>query len=213
MLIYFCRHGQTDWNKAGRWQSRSEVPLNATGLAQSQAVAATLAQGLSKQEKPSVMASPMGRAQQTAAVIAEALGLVPQTEPLFIELDLGDFEGRLHSDLLAEEASFAEWFTSYHLLAAPNGESLADGVARVRPALQQLLAAQPEGGLVIVAHQAINMAMKVLLTGESLATVSDKTLAGYKQSNAQIDIWRVAHGDKTDDDLRGEFIERIEVEV
>ena len=42
MVLYVARHGQTDWNLRGRWQSRSDVPLNATGRGQAEALKRTL---------------------------------------------------------------------------------------------------------------------------------------------------------------------------
>ena len=36
MALLIARHGQTDWNVAHRWQSRSDIPLNARGLSASQ---------------------------------------------------------------------------------------------------------------------------------------------------------------------------------
>ncbi len=39
----FLRHGETDWNRAGRLQGQREVPLNAAGRRQARAAAALLA--------------------------------------------------------------------------------------------------------------------------------------------------------------------------
>ena len=31
MLLYIVRHGETDWNKAGKVQGRTDIPLNERG--------------------------------------------------------------------------------------------------------------------------------------------------------------------------------------
>ena len=36
--FYFLRLGQTDWNREGRYQGVSDVALNATGVAQAEAL-------------------------------------------------------------------------------------------------------------------------------------------------------------------------------
>jgi probable phosphoglycerate mutase len=60
--FYFLRHGQTDWNREGRYQGTSNVPLNATGIAQARAAAELLA----RVKVDRIIASPLFRALKTA---------------------------------------------------------------------------------------------------------------------------------------------------
>src|SRR6186997_3178407 len=87
--ILLVRHGQTDWNAAGRWQGHEDIPLNATGLEQARA----LANHLRARPISAVYSSDLKRAQMTGAAIAEALGLALKTDPRWRELHLGVFQG------------------------------------------------------------------------------------------------------------------------
>ena len=66
-MIYFVRHGQTDWNKAGRIQGHTNTELNNEGRKQAQIVKEKL-NGI-KFDK--VFASPLKRAKETAQIISE----------------------------------------------------------------------------------------------------------------------------------------------
>lgn len=73
--IWFIRHGETDWNAAHRMQGRIDIPLNATGLAQAQALVPLLVQSHREQPFAALYATPLQRAQQTADPIARTLGM------------------------------------------------------------------------------------------------------------------------------------------
>ncbi len=89
-LVFLTRHGETDWNVAGRWQGHTDVPLNETGRAQALRVADALRQaGLS-----GVVSSDLSRARETAQIVGMSLGI----EVSYLDADLrermfGIFEG------------------------------------------------------------------------------------------------------------------------
>lgn len=89
MLIYFMRHGETDWNVARRMQGRSDIPLNDNGLAQAQRAA----QGMAHLPIDRIVASPLIRAQQTAQAVAQGREVTVETEELLIEMGFGELEG------------------------------------------------------------------------------------------------------------------------
>jgi len=183
MLIYFVRHGQTDWNKALRWQGSSDIELNATGQAQAKAVRDWFVeQGI----KPvAVVSSPMKRAQATARCIASAYEQDIILEPAFKEVGLGEYEGKTTAELEQQYGEqFAQWLCHYHMIASPGGESLEQAMERMCPALLSRIE-QFGDRLVIVAHQAILMGMKAVLSVDT----SLDTLARFKQANHEIDVW------------------------
>jgi broad specificity phosphatase PhoE len=186
MLIYFVRHGQTDWNKALRWQGgNSDIELNTTGREQARAVRAWfVGQGITP---AAILSSPMKRAVATAKRIASAFGQDIVGEPAFREVGLGDFEGKTTEELQAQYGEqFDQWLKTYHLMPAPGGESLEQAIERMRPALLTHIE-QFGDQMIIVAHQAILMGMKAALSND----LRPETLATYKQANFEIDVWDV----------------------
>lgn len=83
------RHGETEWNVAGRIQGWRNSALTERGRTQAQALAARLGA-----EKPDVLlASDLGRTQETAAPIAAALGKTPVLDAGLRERSYGVLEG------------------------------------------------------------------------------------------------------------------------
>lgn len=92
MLVGLIRHGLTDWNKIGRIQGQSDIPLNDEGRRQ----AHMLAERLLKEEYKwdFVITSNLSRAQETGAIIADALK-IPLYDPdsRLVEKAFGKAEG------------------------------------------------------------------------------------------------------------------------
>lgn len=73
--LWLIRHGETDWNAAHRMQGRTDIPLNATGHAQAQALLPLLGKAHAERRFAAAYATPLQRAQQTAAPLAAAFSL------------------------------------------------------------------------------------------------------------------------------------------
>jgi broad specificity phosphatase PhoE len=71
--LYLVRHGQSEWNRRGRIQGRSESPLTALGRAQAHAIGDHLLHLLGAMDYD-IVSSPLGRALETAQIIARRLG-------------------------------------------------------------------------------------------------------------------------------------------
>ncbi len=71
MKIYLIRHGETDWNRQGRFQGREDIELNENGIEQAKRCGAAL----SKEQFRAVITSPLSRARRTGEIIAEHLGV------------------------------------------------------------------------------------------------------------------------------------------
>ena len=103
--LWLVRHGETDWNLAGRWQGQSPhaPPLNPVGQAQAEA----LLTQLNGFVFDAVYSSDLLRALQTAEIAAAKLRLPVQIEPRLREINQGKWEGMLGSDVARQYP--AEW--------------------------------------------------------------------------------------------------------
>src|SRR5262249_49329547 len=99
-VIYYIRHGETDWNVEGRLQGHQDVPLNARGRAQATACGGILRDLFARDgrypARLDYVSSPLGRSRQTMELARVALGLAAggyAIEPRLIEISFGDWEG------------------------------------------------------------------------------------------------------------------------
>jgi len=93
--LLLARHGETDWNRQGRWQGDRDIPLNDTGRAQVAALAARLVgEGIA-----AIHTSDLARAAESAAIIGAQLGLEPLPAANWRELRLGTLTGETNSGI------------------------------------------------------------------------------------------------------------------
>mgnify|MGYP003587790758 FL=1 len=89
-MLYFVRHGQTEFNATNLYMGSLDLPLNELGIVQVE----TLAQRIFKLDLHLIVSSDLVRARQTADIINKALNV-----PIFIseslrERSLGSLEGK-----------------------------------------------------------------------------------------------------------------------
>ncbi|MEX1079063.1 MAG: histidine phosphatase family protein [Homoserinimonas sp.] len=142
MTIAFIRHGQTDWNAAGRMQGSSDIPLNEIGRQQAHDAVDVLA----GTEWDIIVSSPLSRARETAQIIADDLGIrLGRSYELLNERHYGEGEGLTTAEI--DE----RWADRQY----PGLEPLGSVVARGRAALQQIADEYPGKNVVIVCHGTI----------------------------------------------------------
>lgn len=139
--LLLIRHGETGHNRQMRFQGHVDVPLNATGQAQAERLAARL------RDEPiaRVVCSDLQRARATAAPWLQARGPLPtQIESLWREQAFGALEGLVVADSrLTHPELWAAWARHDADQAPPGGESTRQFHARVMQALQALSDAAP----------------------------------------------------------------------
>lgn len=149
--LLLVRHGQTAWNAAARFMGQLDVPLDATGRIQAQAVARRLAA-----EKPAaIYGSALGRARETALAIQAAIASHPEVriEDRLNEMKFGDWEGKTYAEIKREDPeNLARWESEHFYISPPGGESLPVFARRIRAAYDDICAAHGEETVIIAGH-------------------------------------------------------------
>jgi len=184
LALYFARHGETNWNRIRRWQSRTDIPLNQAGRRQARALSQLIRSRNIVFKR--VVCSPLSRARETAEILMDGVDPALEIDSRLLELDLGEFEGRLENELGKELGErYDEWKSRMYLDPAPSGESVLDVARRVEPLLASLL--NTAGHVLVVGHQGVNMALKATLS--NCFTVG--CLSSFRQRNDEIDLWEI----------------------
>jgi alpha-ribazole phosphatase len=147
--LILVRHGQTDWNREGRYQGQANPPLNTLGREQAEAIAEQLA----GQSLNAIYSSDLQRALETARIIAGRLGLKVQLDPRLREIDQGEWEGMVASDISVRYPT--EWETRQRdplHARPPKGETVTEVATRVWSAIDDISSRHPAGRILIVSH-------------------------------------------------------------
>ncbi len=150
--LIVVRHGVTDWNREGRFQGHLDPPLADAGRHEAQLVGARLAAD-SELRPARVISSSLTRAIQTAGAIAGAAGVSVEADARLIEIGQGEWEGRTHAELEADDHDrYQAWRHAPGVRQPPGGESIAAASARVAELLGELTSSDGPFPICLVSH-------------------------------------------------------------
>lgn len=165
MKLYITRHGQTDWNIAGRYQGQSDTPLNEVGIHQ----AKQIARRLSTEDIHVIYTSDLSRAANTAQAIADFHQLEIKKDPRWRELSFGDWEGMTYKEMSAHSPElFSKWMTDPLNTSTPNGETLAQLAERVKSAFDEIKSQHKDQTVLVIAHSGALQSLLAVTLGVDL---------------------------------------------
>lgn len=146
--LYIVRHGETDWNKMGKYQGITDVPLNENGLNQAKACG----EALKDITFDRILSSDLSRALVTAETIRGNRTTPITVDKRLRELNFGDWEAMLFSDIEARWPGLIdEMYLRPHLVKVPNGESFKDLQDRAWAGLEEFLNKNDEDETLLIA--------------------------------------------------------------
>ena len=196
--ILLARHGQTEWNAQRRFQGKTDVPLNESGLNE----ARMLAVRLKNWPVDAIYTSPFSRALETAKIVSDlnvnAVRLEVRSE--LEEMSFGNWEKLSVHDVAKNfPGRYEAWKDDPSKVVPPGGESFEDVVKRVKPVLDDILNRE-DREVLIVAHGGVIRAIVVLLLGLSPSGIwhmrlDNCALVGLvlKDGKASLLFWNDTH--------------------
>lgn len=146
--LYIVRHGETDWNKMGKYQGITDIPLNENGLNQAKACG----NALKDVTFDRILSSDLSRALVTAETIRGDRTTSITVDKRLRELNFGDWEAMLFSDIEARWPGLIdEMYLRPHLVKVPNGESFKDLQDRAWAGLEEFLNFNDEEETLLIA--------------------------------------------------------------
>jgi probable phosphoglycerate mutase len=185
--LLLVRHGETDWNRDGRWQGHSDTHLNDVGREQAVRVAGEV-DGVDV-----VYSSDLARARETAYIVATRLGLPVRLDERLRERSFGAWEGKTGPEIEREFCeAHARWLGG-NGPGAEDAEAFADFAARVQGFLADVLARHPDETVLVVAHGGSIRVIHALASGldyvrdhRSIPAVPNCTVARYAARDGKL---------------------------
>jgi len=138
-VLYYVRHGETDFNREGRLQGRLDTELDAHGRRQAAECGTLLSELFARDQRQACdltyLSSPLKRARQTMEVLRATLGLDPfeyDIDERLVEIAYGNWEGLTLPEIEARTVGIlAKRDRDKWDFAPPGGESYRQVAARI----------------------------------------------------------------------------------
>ena len=185
--LLLVRHGETDWNRDGRWQGHSDTPLNEVGRAQARELAASL-DGIDV-----IYASDLARAHETAEILGAQLGVEVRLDKRLRERGFGAWEGLTMAEIERRFREAHERWRAGEGFGADDAESFKDFAARVLSFVEDVLSRHPHETVLVVGHGGSIRVVHALATGldyvrdhGSIPAVANCVVARYEVRDGKL---------------------------
>lgn len=186
MKIYFIRHGETNWNKEGKLQGRTNIPLNKVG----RRVAELTRNALSHVAFDAAFTSPLSRAKETAEIILAQRNAQMIEDSRIIEVGFGTYEGIKKDDWDHNLTNFFRKPEAYR--PTEGGEAIEEVLQREREFLEELYQNEnyQNSTVLVSSHGAALSGLLTVIKKNPIA----KYWAGGLHKNCGITIVEVTNG-------------------
>ena len=162
--IVLVRHGETDWNKQGRFQGQIDIPLNQNGKEQAKAASKFLKNIFIQK----AFSSSLSRPRETAQIILkEHPGIEISLKDNLIEIGHGQWEGKLESEIKSDWPDLLKTWKSFpEKVQMPEGENINDVSNRsITGWIEICKNLKNDETALVVAHDAVNKTILCHLLG------------------------------------------------
>ncbi len=168
--IFLIRHGETNWNKEGRFQGQIDIPLNDNGKDQ----ARKTFEYLRNIPFNKAFSSSMNRPYETAQIILQNNNnLKIEKIDSLVEISHGLWEGKLEAEIREKWPTLLKnWHDKPEEVIMPEGESIKDVSERSIEAFNKICLSQKDNDLtLLVAHDAVNKTLICNILGINYSNI------------------------------------------
>jgi len=169
--LVLVRHGETAWNREGRFQGHHDIPLSELGRTQARGLRARLESSththLFDDAHTAVVTSDLRRAHETAEIAFGGAGRTLHVRRELREFCYGVFEGLTRREIDERfPGAMAAWLGGDPAFAIDGGESRAAVQARTHAAVSAFLTEVPQRHVVVVCHGGVMRQLLSICLGE-----------------------------------------------